>query len=170
MRKAKEQRRKRGLDAKADNELGEELREARRRRRAGNPRGGWSHRFKRMAKSVVVDCMKNTIQVMFYACDYSTKPNMTCAPLLVAIRDGIRRLEEQLQKEEEDARAEELREQLGEGSRPAKKAKPSVAAAAESHPAPLSCGQSWLLQLWSYKFLTSVQYFSGSATCGQDSY
>ena len=53
-----------------------------------------------MAKSVVVDCMTNTIQVMFYACDYSTKPNMTCAPLLAAIWDGIRRLEEQLQKEE----------------------------------------------------------------------
>ena len=47
--------------------------------------------------------MKQSIQAMFYACDYSTKPNMTCAPLLVAVRDGIRRLEERLRVEEEAA-------------------------------------------------------------------
>ena len=62
---------------------------------------------------VVVECMKNCIQVMFYACDYSTKPNMTCAPLMVAIRDGIHRLEEELQAEEEDARAAALADELG---------------------------------------------------------
>ena len=50
---------------------------------------------------------------MFYACDYSTKPNMTCAPLMVAIRDGVRRLEEQLQQEEEEARGAEIAESLG---------------------------------------------------------
>eukprot|EP00973_Karenia_brevis_P006549 890895-Karenia_brevis.AAC.1 len=33
---------------------------------------------------------------------------MTCAPLLVAVRDGIHRLEEQLQREAEEARNEEL--------------------------------------------------------------
>ena len=57
--------------------------------------------------------MKNCIQVMFYACDYSTKPNMTCAPLLVAIRDGIHRLEAELQAEEDDAKAAALADQLG---------------------------------------------------------
>ena len=45
---------------------------------------------------------------MFYACDYSTKPNMTCAPLLVAVRDGIRRLEDQLKKEEEEAQRDDM--------------------------------------------------------------
>eukprot|EP00973_Karenia_brevis_P059400 8269596-Karenia_brevis.AAC.1 len=33
---------------------------------------------------------------------------MTCAPLLVAVRDGIHRLEEQLQREAEESRNEEL--------------------------------------------------------------
>ena len=46
VQKAGEQRHERGLDAKAGDEPGEELREARRRRRAGNRRGGWSQRFK----------------------------------------------------------------------------------------------------------------------------
>ena len=42
---------------------------------------------------------------MFDACDYSTKPNMVVAPLLVAIRNGLQRLEEELK--EQDAAAEQ---------------------------------------------------------------
>ena len=56
--------------------------------------------------------MKSTIQAMFYACDYSTKPNMTCAPLLVAVRDGIGKLEDQFRREDEEARNAELRGSL----------------------------------------------------------
>ena len=60
-----------------------------------------------------VECMASSIAAMFYACDYSTKPNMTCAPLLVAIRDGIKRLEQFLEEERERERLEELKDSLG---------------------------------------------------------
>ena len=38
--------------------------------------------------------MASSIATMFYACDYATKPNMVCAPLLVALRDGLLRFKE----------------------------------------------------------------------------
>ena len=46
-----------------------------------------------LMRGMVVEAMHASIAAMFYACDYATKPNMVCAPLLVAIRDGLRRLE-----------------------------------------------------------------------------
>ena len=103
-----DRRRKLDLDEKPDTEVSEELRGRHRQRQEKDRRGGLAGRFRRYVKRIIVDCMKSSIQVMFYACDYSTKPNMTCAPLLVAMRDGIRRLEAQLQAEEEDARVAEL--------------------------------------------------------------
>ena len=111
--KAVAQRKARNWEPRDVLDIEEDIRRARHARRASLRRGGLAQRFKRRAKSVVVECMKNCIQVMFYACDYSTKPNMTCAPLLVAIRDGIHRLEEELQAEEEDAKAAALADQLG---------------------------------------------------------
>ena len=44
-------------------------------------------RFEKWVRKLVVDQMASSIAATFYACDYSTKPNMTCAPLLVAIRE-----------------------------------------------------------------------------------
>ena len=38
---------------------------------------------------------------------------MTCAPLLVAIRDGIKRLEQFLEEQREQERLEELKDSLG---------------------------------------------------------
>ena len=49
--------------------------------------------------------MQNSNQAMFYACDYSTKPNMVVARLLVAIRSGLQCLEEELK--EQDAAAQQ---------------------------------------------------------------
>ena len=70
-------------------------------------------RFKMWLRSMHVESMASSIAAMFYACDYSTKPNMTCAPLLVAIRDGIKRLEQFLEEERERERLEELKDSLG---------------------------------------------------------
>ena len=61
---------------------------------------------------MVTAAMKTSIQAMFYACDYSTKPNMVCAPLLVAIRDGLRRLEDRLKEEDEAAQVAEVKAQF----------------------------------------------------------
>ena len=66
-------------------------------------------RFATWVRKLVVDTMASSLAATFYACDYSTKPSMTCAPLLVAIRDGLRKLEEQLEAEREEQRLEELR-------------------------------------------------------------
>jgi len=65
-------------------------------------------RFAKWVRTTVVEGIKNTIQATFYAWHYSTKPNMTCAPLLVAVRDGIQRLEEQLSQEAEEATTAEV--------------------------------------------------------------
>jgi len=102
------QRHRKGVDEKSVEELEEQLWQARLHRRAAENKGTAVRRFARWVRSVIVDGMKNTIQTTFYACDYSTKPNMTCAPLLVAVRDGIHRLEETMQQEEEDAKSAEL--------------------------------------------------------------
>ena len=51
--------------------------------------------------------MASTIAAMFYACDYSTKPNMACEPLLVAVKEGLRKLDAVLQAEAEEAKKQE---------------------------------------------------------------
>ena len=102
------QRRKTGLEEKDANELEDQLKKARVRRRAAEKKGAPAQRFVRWVRASIVEGFKSTIQAMFYACDYSTKPNMTCAPLLVADRDGIRRLEDQLKKEEEEAQRDDM--------------------------------------------------------------
>ena len=109
------ERRRKGLDDKTLEELEEKMWEARLRRRAQEKKGGQQQQqqFRRWTRSLIIEAMKNSIQAMFYACDYATKPNMLCAPLLVAIRDGLRRLQEQLEQEDEAARTAELEAQLG---------------------------------------------------------
>ena len=65
-------------------------------------------RFMKWVRNMVIEAMSSSIAASFYACDYSTKPNMTCAPLLVALQDGVERLERRLQEEREEERLEEL--------------------------------------------------------------
>ena len=42
----------------------------------------------------------DSIATMFYACEYSTKPNMLCSSVLVGFRGGVARLEKQMQEEQ----------------------------------------------------------------------
>ena len=105
---AMQAQKKKGWEEKSAAEVEEDLRAARTRRVAVEKAKGPAQRFAGWVRTIVVENMKSSIQAMFYACDYSTKPNMTCAPLLVAIRDGVRRLEEQLQQEEEESRSAAL--------------------------------------------------------------
>ena len=73
-------------------------------------------RFKTWVRTLVVDSMKNSIQAMFYACDYSTKPNMVCAPLLVSLQSGMKRLEQALEEERVQERLEELAKETLDGA------------------------------------------------------
>ena len=103
-------RKKKGQVDKTAIEIEADLRDARERRKAKPKKLTPARSFVTWVRETIVEGMKSTIQAMFYACDYSTKPNMTCAPLLVAVRDGIGRLEEQFRLEEEAAKTEQLRE------------------------------------------------------------
>ena len=103
---AMQQRLRKGMEEKSAEDIEEELRNAREKRKAAERRGTTVQRFARWMRRTVVDGLKSSLQAMFYACDYSTKPNMTCAPLMVAVRDGIHKLEETMRQEEEDAKAE----------------------------------------------------------------
>ncbi len=102
------ERRKKGLEHKTSEEIAEQLRDARNRRAAAETTGGPMKRFARWVRTIIVDAMKNSIQAMFYACDYSTKPNMTCSAPLVALRGGVRRIEEEFKRQEEEAQAAEM--------------------------------------------------------------
>ena len=116
VQKASQQPRSKGLEDRDPEELEEELRRKRASRLAAHRKLGPGGRFVRSVKSLVVSMMKQSIQAMFYACDYSTKPNMTCAPLLVAIRDGVQRIEETLQREAEEAETAALQVSLAGAS------------------------------------------------------
>ena len=118
---------------KTEVELKEDLRAARARRRAASRRGGPTAIFASKMKTLIVEGMKNSMQSMFYACDYSTKPNMTCAPLLVAVQQGIQRLEEWLHLEEEKARQEEIL-----AASPGKKSQPAAGDQAPGRRRPLT--------------------------------
>ena len=65
-------------------------------------------KFKQWVRTLVLESHVSSIAAMFYACDYSTKPNMTCAPVLVSLRDGVQRLDETLREEDEKERLAEL--------------------------------------------------------------
>ena len=114
VRRIQGDRRRKGLDQIDDEDIMEQLRAARRRRSENAEAKGMLRSFQQWARSLVVESMKNSIQAMFYACDYSTKPNMNCSPLLVAIRDGLKRLEDWMRAEEEEAKSEELVQQLAQ--------------------------------------------------------
>ncbi|CAK0851590.1 unnamed protein product, partial [Prorocentrum cordatum] len=51
----------------------------------------------------VVESIRSGIQTSFYTCDYNTKPNMTCVPLLQHLTHGMEQLEAQMKKEHDTA-------------------------------------------------------------------
>jgi len=121
----REQQQSKNLPVKAPQELTEELRakflkedpgeRACRGVRLGDrvlPRP--ARRFKNMVRNMIRESMASSIATMFYACDYATKPNMVCAPLLVALRDGLARLEAKLREESERERVEQLLSEAGQ--------------------------------------------------------
>jgi hypothetical protein len=55
--------------------------------------------LRRFVLENLVEAARSSIQTAFYTCDYSTKPNMTCGPLLKHMEDGMRGLERQMQRE-----------------------------------------------------------------------
>ena len=111
------ERRLASMPAAEIEELKKELGQRHSRRQVGLRRGVYvgdrllsplQRRFKGWVRGMVVEAMHASIAAMFYACDYATKPNMVCAPLLVAIRDGLQRLESSLEAEREEENQERL--------------------------------------------------------------
>ena len=67
---------------------------------------------------MTVVALHSSIAGSFDACDFSTKPNTVCAPLLVGLQSGMRRLEQVLEEERVKERLAELSTEmaLAEGS------------------------------------------------------
>ncbi len=65
-------------------------------------------RFKKWVRNMAIEAMTASIAAMFYACDYATKPNMVCASVLAAIRDGLDRLQQTLDEQRAQERLTEL--------------------------------------------------------------
>lgn len=55
--------------------------------------------FKNRIVESVIESVRAAIQTGFYTCDYTTKPNATCAPLLQHLAGGMKALEQQMQNE-----------------------------------------------------------------------
>ena len=48
-------------------------------------------------KECIVESIRTGIQTSFYTCDYTTKPSMTCGPMLKHLTHGMKNLEEKMQ-------------------------------------------------------------------------
>ena len=59
-------------------------------------------------KECVVESIRTGIQTSFYTCDYTTKPSMTCGPMLKHLTHGMKNLEEKMQAEAEQEEAQRL--------------------------------------------------------------
>jgi hypothetical protein len=119
------ERRTGGLPVKADADVEYDLRLSYDTRKASMRRGARigdrmlpapKRVFKKWLRSMVIDAMTSTLAATFYACDYSTKPNMVCASILACLRDGLKRLEACLQWENEQERLEELEREHTNGN------------------------------------------------------
>ena len=73
----------------------------------------------------IIEACRSSIQTAFYTCDYTTKPNMTCAPLLKCLGDGMEGLEATL-KEEEDKQRKLLAESTAVEASSASSSKPTT--------------------------------------------
>ena len=56
----------------------------------------------------LVEGLRSGIQTSFYTCDYTTKPSLTCGPVLKHLTTGMQRLEERMQVEAEAAECQRL--------------------------------------------------------------
>ena len=56
----------------------------------------------------LVEGLRSGIQTSFYTCDYTTKPALTCGPVLRHLTVGMQRLEERMQVEAETAETQRL--------------------------------------------------------------
>ena len=68
-----------------------------------------SKQFRRGVTECLVETIRSAIQVGFYACDYSTKPNAQCGPVLSHLRDGMEALDQELEEAAERERLDDLR-------------------------------------------------------------
>ena len=59
-------------------------------------------------KECIVESIRTGIQTSFYTCDYTTKPSMTCGPMLKHLTHGMKNLEEKMQAEAEQEEAQRL--------------------------------------------------------------
>ena len=64
--------------------------------------------MRKMVLDSVTETIRSGIQTPFYTCDYSTKPNMTCAPLLKHTTHGMEHLEATMKEEAAREQLEEL--------------------------------------------------------------
>lgn len=56
--------------------------------------------FSRAVVDGIVSAMRSAVQISFYICDYSTKPNVTSGRVLQYMHKGMQRLEAELQEKE----------------------------------------------------------------------
>ena len=60
--------------------------------------------FRQQVVDCLVEAIRSAVQTGFYVCDYTTKPNMTCAPLLTYLRDGMQHLSDQIEGDDQRKR------------------------------------------------------------------
>eukprot|EP00438_Fugacium_kawagutii_P020118 Skav226970 [mRNA] locus=scaffold51:356186:370706:- [translate_table: standard] len=58
----------------------------------------------------LIEGLRSGIQTSFYTCDYTTKPALTCGPVLKHLTNGMQKLEERMQMEAETMEAKRLLE------------------------------------------------------------
>ena len=59
-------------------------------------------------KECVVEGIRTGIQTSFYTCDYTTKPSLTCGPVLKHLTHGMQKLEDTMRAEAEQEEAKRL--------------------------------------------------------------
>ena len=59
-------------------------------------------------KECVVEGIRTGIQTSFYTCDYTTKPSLTCGPVLKHLTHGMQKLEDAMRAEAEQEEAKRL--------------------------------------------------------------
>ena len=64
--------------------------------------------FRQEVVECLITAIRSGVQTGFYVRDYTTKPNMTCAPLLADLRDRIQHLSNQMEEESNRRKLEEL--------------------------------------------------------------
>ncbi len=100
----------------------------------------------------ITEGVRSGIQTAFYTCDYSTKPNMTCAPLLKHLAHGMDGLEQQMRVEAEAERINSMIEKdslLAPQESADKNASSSTTSATTSFSKEQDAARRRLIRLWS---------------------